>query len=143
MLSAQEPSMCTSATFGAPTIRSNIESVARALRRPLGEADDAGLAFRINGCVSVAVAPGRDNRLVVTLRLVEAAQVAPTVWINALSDSAAWGMSGERQRFVVVDGMFALLWTTPPLAERELLDQLYELFATAVALVSMGKQACA
>ena len=140
MISTPETAMCANATLDDPTIRSNMEAVARALRRPLGEASDSGLTFRINGCVSVAVAPGRHNRLVVMLRIAEAEQIAPTVWISALSESAAWGLSGERQRFVVVDGMFTLLWTTPPLVERELLDQLYELFATAVALASMGRQ---
>ncbi len=140
MISTYEDTLSASTTQDAPTIRSNMESVARALRRPLGEASDAGLACRINGCVSVAIAPGRHNRLVVMLRIVEAERVAPTVWISALSESAAWGLSGERQRFVVVDGMFALLWTTPPLAEQELLEQLYELFATSVALASMGRQ---
>ena len=140
MISMYEAPLCASTTEDVPTIRGNMESVARALRRPLGEASDAGLACRINGCVSVAIAPGRHNRLVVMLRIVEAEQIAPTVWISALSEAAAWGQRGERQRFVVVDGMFALLWTTPPLAERELLDQLYELFATAVALASMGRK---
>ena len=121
-----------------PTVRRNMEAIADKLGRTLGEHEDAGLAIRISGRVPATIAPGRNNRLVAMFMIAKAEQVPSTLWISALSEAAGWGIGGEHQRFVVVDGYFTLLWTTPALPERELLDQLYELFATAVALAAMA-----
>jgi hypothetical protein len=115
-----------------------MEVVAQVLKLELGAAQDAGLAFRVDNRVPATIAPGRNGRLVAVLRIANAEQVSSTLWISALSEAAGWGLNGERQRFVVVDGHFALLWTTPPLPAPELLDQLYELFATAVALAGFA-----
>lgn len=120
------------------TVRDNMETIAQALKLELGAAHDAGLAFRVSTRVPATVAPGRNGRLVALLQIASAEQVSSTLWISALSEAAGWGLNGERQRFVVVDGHFALLWTTPPLPAPELLDQLYELFATAVALADFA-----
>jgi hypothetical protein len=122
----------------APTMRDDMQTIAQALKLELGAAHDAGLAFRVDNRVAATVAPGRNGRLVAILRIANAEQVSSTLWISALSEAAGWGLNGERQRFVVVDGHFALLWTTPPLPAPELLDQLYELFATAVALADFA-----
>jgi hypothetical protein len=122
----------------APTVRDNMETIAQTLKLELGAAQDAGLGFRVSTRVPATVAPGRNGRLVAILRIANAEQVPSTLWISALSEAAGWGLNGERQRFVVVDGHFALLWTTPPLPAPELLDQLYELFATAVVLADFA-----
>jgi hypothetical protein len=141
MISAHDRSTPATAPSGAPTIRDNMETIARVLQLPLGAAGDAGLAFRIDDCVPATIVPGGHDRLVAMFWIAEAEQASPTLWISALSEAAGWGLDGERQRFVVVDGQFTLLWTTPPLAEPALLEQLYELFATAVALVDIGQRA--
>lgn len=125
-------------TSAPPTVRDNIETIAQALKLELGSAHDAGLALRVNNRVSATVASGRNGQLVALFRIASVEQVSSTLWISALSEAAGWGLNGERQRFVVVDGHFALLWTTPPLPALELLDQLYELFATAVALADFA-----
>jgi hypothetical protein len=137
MTPADPRAMETPPATQTPSPRDNMERLARTLQLDLGPAADAGLAFRIGQRVPATVAPGRNGRLVALLRIAEAAQVPPTVWISALSEAAGWGLDGERQRFVVVDGQFALLWTTPPLPGDAWLEQLYELFATAVALADM------
>ena len=126
------------AQSATPTVRDNMETIAQALKLELGAAHDAGLAFRVCTRVPATVAPGANGRLVALLRIASAEKVPSTLWISALSEAAGWGLNGERQRFVVVDGHFALLWTTPPLPAPELLDQLYELFATAVALADFA-----
>jgi len=128
----------TVAASGGASLRRNMQTIARTLALTLGEADDAGLAFRIRDRVSVTVAPGQNDRLVAIFRIADVQQVPSTLWISALSEAAGWGLAGERQRFVVVDGHLALLWTTPALPDDDLLDQLYELFATAVALAAFA-----
>ena len=122
----------------APTLRQNMQWLARALEQPLGEAPNAGLALRIGRCVTATIAPGRQDCLVALFCIGPAEQMPTTVWISALSEAAGWGLAGERQRFVVVDGHFTLLWTTPPLPEPELLECAHELIATAVALAEMA-----
>ena len=124
----------------AEPVRRNIEAVARALRLTPPASNVATLAFRLGSGVRVTVAPGSNDRLVVMLRIAAADEVPPALWVSALSEAAEWGLGGERQRFVVVDGRLTLLWTTPPLAERDLLDQLYELLATAAALAAMCQE---
>lgn len=131
----------TTAAASATGLRRNMQTIARTLGLPLGEAEDAGLAFRIRDRVSATVAPGRSDRLVAILRVAEVQQVPSTLWISALSEAAGWGLEGERQRFVVLDGHLALLWTTPELPDDELLDRLYGLFATAVALAEAADTA--
>ncbi|WP_425258757.1 hypothetical protein ACPOLB_24935 [Rubrivivax sp. RP6-9] len=128
------------ATTPAPTLRHNMESVAEVLGLPLGPAADAGLAFRISDTVQATIAPGRNERLVALFRIAAADTVSPTLWISALSEAAGWGLLGERQRFVVVDGHFTLMWTTPALSEPELLNHLHDLFATAVALADVARR---
>jgi hypothetical protein len=135
-LSAQDAAHATA----TPTLRLNMASIAEVLGLPLGPAADAGLAFRIGGTVQVTIAPGRNERLVALFRIAAADAVSPTLWISALSEAAGWGLVGERQRFVVVDGHFTLMWTTPALPETELLNELHDLFATAVALAAMAQR---
>jgi hypothetical protein len=135
---APPTAVITPRVAAAPTVRDNMVTIAQTLKLELGTAPDAGLAFRVSTCVPATVAPGRNGRLVAILRIANAEQVPSALWISALSEAAGWGLNGERQRFVVVDGHFALLWTTPPLPAPELLDQLYELFATAVALTGFA-----
>ena len=120
-----------------PSLRQNMHWLASALLQPLGEAADAGLALRFGRNVTATIAPGRHGRLVAMFSIGAAEQMPATVWISALSEAAGWGLAGENQRFVVVDGQFVLLWTTPALPEQELVGQLHELVATAVALAEM------
>jgi hypothetical protein len=128
----------------APSLKGNLRSIAQALGLTLGDAPEAALAFSVQGRVEAAiapvpvVAPGQGQRLAVILRIAEAGQVPPAVWIGALSEAAGWGLADEGRRFVVLDGHFALLWTTPPLAERELLERLDDLLSTALALAEMA-----
>jgi hypothetical protein len=132
---AQDQALATAQS----TLRNNMECIARTLGLTLGAAQDAGLAFRVGTCVPTTIAPSHNNRLVALLRIGTAARMPSRIWVSALSEAAGWGLAGERQRFVVVDGHFALLWTTPPLPESELMAVLFELFATAVALAEMAE----
>lgn len=127
---------CAAGTL--PTLRDNMRWLARALKQTLGDRPDSGLALRIRRCVTATITPGQNERIVALFRIGAVERMPAAVWIGALSEAAGWGLNGERQRFVVVDGHFTLLWTTPPLAERELLDTLFELMATAVALAEMA-----
>jgi hypothetical protein len=119
-----------------PTQRQSMESIARVLRLSWRETPNSGLACRIASRVPATIAPRRNNRLVAMFRVAAAHRVPRSLWKRALSEAAAWGLSAERQRFVVADGSRRLLWITPPLHKRGLLDQLNELFATAVALAA-------
>lgn len=121
----------------AVSLRRNMEIIARTLNLGLGDGPEAGLAFSVGRSVSATVAPGRNGRLVAIMRIAPADRVPPALWIGALSEAAGWGLHGERQRFVVIDGHFALSWTTPALPEGELLDTLFDLFATALALAEL------
>ena len=68
----------------------------------------------------------------------EAADLVAIACREAPTETAARGPNYNRQQFFVVVGMFLLLWATPPLGERALIDPLYDLFATALALASMS-----
>ena len=122
------------------TVRRNMESIADALGLALGVADDAGLAIRIDDRLSATIAPGRNERLVAMFRIGRAETLPIALWISALSEAAGWGLNGERQRFVVLDGDFTLLWTTPPQDPDTLLADLYELFATALAVANIAQR---
>jgi hypothetical protein len=122
------------------TVRRNMESIADALGLELGVADDAGLAIRIDDRLSATITPGRNERLVAMFRIGRAETLPIALWISALSEAAGWGLNGERQRFVVLDGDFTLLWTTPPQDPDTLLAELYELFATALAVANIAQR---
>lgn len=122
-----------------PSLRDNMESIASALGLDLGEQEDAGLALAVGEQVTATIAPGRNGRITTLLWISEVRQISQALWASALAEAADWGLAGERQRFVVVDGYFCLLWTTTPMKSPELIEHLYELFATAVAIGAMAR----
>lgn len=121
------------------TVRSSMETIAKALGHPLGKAPDAGLALTVND-LPVTIAPGRNNRIAVCCQIAEARKVSPDVWISALSEAASWGLDGETMRFAVVDRYAVLLWTPAPQPGSELLPRLYETFATALAVADLARR---
>ena len=124
-------------SYEHPSLRENMESIASALGLELGEQEDAGLAWDLGERVSATIAPGRNGRLTTLLWIADVRQMPQTLLASALAEAAQWGVAGERQRFVVVDGHFCLLWTTTPMPSPELLEHVSGLFATAVTIGSM------
>jgi hypothetical protein len=127
----------SSAHASTPTVRGCLEAFARALKTDLGSAPDAGLAITINDVLTVAIAPGRNGRLAAFFRIAEASALNNELWISTLSEAATWGVDGENQRFVVVEGHLAILWTPLPQPAQVLLPQLNEIIATALAVTEL------
>jgi len=119
-----------------PTLRANMESIARALRVELAPQADAALSLVIDN-VPATIAPTRHGRIAAFFKLADADQVSRKVMVSALSEAAAWGVRGSTLRFVVLDGDFALLWSPAPMAQAELLEQLDEAIATGLAVAEL------
>lgn len=119
-----------------PTLRSNMEAIARALRVEIAAHEDAALSLVIDN-VPATFAATRHGRIAAFFKLGEADQVSRKVFLGALSESAAWGLRGATLRFVVMDGDFALLWSPVPMPDAALLEQLDEAIATALAVAEL------
>lgn len=136
------PSMNTSTLIRPkqkPSIRSGMESIARALKVELGRAPDAGLAVVINDRMAVNIAPGPDQQIAAFFQIAEVDRVSSKVWISALSEAASWGLDADAPRFVVLNRYLTLLWTTPARTEEDLLGRLHEKIAIAMALNDLVK----
>ena len=119
-----------------PTLRASMESIARALRVELAPHAEAALSLVIDN-VPATIAPTRQGRIAAFFKLAEADRVSRKVMVGALSEAAAWGVRGATLRFVVLDGDFALLWSPEPMTESDLLEQLDEAIATALAVAEL------
>ncbi len=120
-----------------PSLRTNMQAIARALHVELGNEADATLSLVIDN-VPVTISPTRNGRIAAFFQLADVDRVSHKVMVNALSEAAAWGVDGETQRFVVIDRYFALLWSPGPLPEKTLLAQLEEVIATALAVAQLA-----
>jgi hypothetical protein len=120
-----------------PSIRSGMESIARALKVELGRAPDAGIAVVINDRMTINIAPGPNQQIAAFFQIAEASQVSSKVWVSALTEAANWGLDIDAPRFVVLNRYLTLLWTTPARTEEDLLARLHEKMATALALSNL------